>query len=160
MVAKKEDVDDVSILASSSPRHSSKAMKVEDRVPSGFSTPGSLAESHIVPKTEDILSRSSSPLTSMDFRSSSEIPIPKKRRIMRVEVVVPTLRAVLDKVPAGIERVEEEDDEIMEKLVNVSRVIHVIDYPYMTFAAQSKESPKHRIILGYRPESSERDRVP
>ncbi|KAK0448084.1 hypothetical protein EV421DRAFT_2033136 [Armillaria borealis] len=125
MVAKKEDVDDVSILALGSPHYSSKDVKFEDHVPSGFSTPGSLAESHIVPKTEDILSRSSSPLTSIDSRSSSEIPTPKKRRIMTVEVVVPTLRAVLDKVPAGIERVEEEDDEIMEKLVNKAQNIEL-----------------------------------
>ncbi|SJL01152.1 uncharacterized protein ARMOST_04470 [Armillaria ostoyae] len=118
MVAKQEDVYNFPILTSSSPRHSSEGTEFEDLVP-GFSTPipnGSPAESHI-PKTEDILSGLSTPLTSIDSRSSSEIPTPKKRRIVRVEVVIPTLRAILDRVPA--ERDEEDDgSEIVQKLVN------------------------------------------
>ncbi|KAK0227035.1 hypothetical protein EDD85DRAFT_890796 [Armillaria nabsnona] len=118
MVAKQEDICNVPILTSSSPRHSNVGTELEDLVP-GFSTPipnGSLAESHI-PKTEDILSGLSTPLTSIDSRSSSEIPAPKKCRIVRVEVVIPTLRAALDKVAAEIDE-EDDDSEIMQKLVN------------------------------------------
>ncbi len=136
---KKEEVDDVSVLESV---EISEFPAVEDetdlehRAPSEFSVTPILRDSsalgggtHEVIQLEDVPLRLStsldSPLSSgIDSRSNSVSPPRKRRRVVQVEVVVPTLRFALDKLPAGA------DSDVIQSLVNVSdrhcnRQLHV-----------------------------------